>query len=864
MQFMFHGKPHSGSFVHGSSPLFPGCLKYLNCQIKFQIFNCSYRPLQCNRVIDFDVNAIGSSSNTIKCSISHPCGSETREELSREGYNNLICELCRVGDADEAMALLAQMEALGFRPNAVSYTFLITALGNVGRTLEADAIFQDMIRLGFKPGRKVYNVLLRGFLKKGLLRLADKVLVAIDDLGIRRNQETYEILLDYYVHAGRLPDTWSVIGEMKQEGLQLNSFVYSKVIGLYRDNGMWKKAMGIVREIKEMGVPLDKRIYNSIINTFGKYGELGEALEVFEKMQQEGIKPDITTWNSLIKWHCKFGDVANALELFAKMLEQGVYPDPKIFITIISRLGEQGNWDMMKKNFENMKCRGHKKSGVIYAVLVDIYGQYGRFLDAEECINALKLEGIQLSASVFSVLANAYAQQGLCEQTVKVLQLMEVAGIEPNLVMLNVLINAFGISGRLSEALSGVSPDVVTYSTLMKAFMRAKKFDQIPVIYKEMESAGCTPDRRAREMLQNAIMVLEQRHLYTSNTRNHHDFWDSNHIAEAVRLNNNWKQENKAEVFECATSMLSPSVMLQVTKLRLVPREDADARLTKAYQTAAVLFEVLKAVNLTESLEVADEIQVSVSALQNTRGLPWPKGHKKKVDEDILDWLQAMFGFRKDNVLDDTALTESLDKRVWALHSSGIFSCKSFFDYIIDNPQIPQFPFCKKVWKACVPLKVKVFMWALIHGGILTNDTLQKRRPNRLLNPQWCILCCKSGESVDHLFLHCPIALTLWHRLFRVGNGMWVAPKRSVHMLVIDFHTFGGSKRAKILWTCVVFATFWVLWWERNQRLFEDKFREVQCGDVEFEKKIDEKIGQFTDRVEKHPSKKIDEKIGQF
>uniref|UniRef100_A0A453Q8I5 1,3-beta-glucan synthase n=1 Tax=Aegilops tauschii subsp. strangulata TaxID=200361 RepID=A0A453Q8I5_AEGTS len=112
------------------------------------------------------------------------------------------------------------------------------------------------------------------------------------------------------------------------------------------------------------------------------------------------------------------------------------------------------------------------------------------------------------------------------------------------------------------------------------------------------------------------------------------------------------------------------------------------AQLTKAYQTAAVLFEVLKAVNVSQKIEVDQailethnqveekkklylpynilpldpdsaanqaimrypEIQASFHALRNTRGLPWPKDHEKKDDADLLEWLQALFGFQKDNV----------------------------------------------------------------------------------------------------------------------------------------------------------------------------------------------------------------------
>ncbi|KAL6509197.1 hypothetical protein OROGR_022507 [Orobanche gracilis] len=269
-----------------------------------------------------------------------------------------------------------------------------------------------------------------------------------------------------------------------------------------------------------MGMALDRIIYSSIIDTFGKHGKLGEALEVFDKMQEDCIKPDVKIWNSLIRWHCRFGDGSGALDLFDRMQKEGTYLDPKIFMTIISTLGEQGKWDDIRKFFVNMQEKGQQRSGSIYAVLVDIYGQYGKFQNADDCIQALKFEGVQLSPSIFCVLANAYAQQvfsesevlmvfmppqdsdlvspaqsylrvarnpipnleGLCEQTVRVLQLMEAEGMETNLIMLNVLINAFATAGRHMEALavyhhireSGINPDVVTFSTLMKAFLWSK------------------------------------------------------------------------------------------------------------------------------------------------------------------------------------------------------------------------------------------------------------------------------------------------------------------------------------------------------------------------------------------------------
>ncbi|CAN7016020.1 unnamed protein product [Brassica oleracea var. botrytis] len=455
----------------------------------------------------------------------HPVSRQiVTEELSISMYNRWIRYRCRTGGIDEAMSLLAELDSLGSQPDPRSYVTLIETLSALGRTLEADALFQEVIRSGLHGSYplRFYNALLGGYLRKGQLELALRVLDHMELENVEKNQETCEILLNYFVGAGRLEESWRVVNEMKKREFPLTSFVYGKIIRIYRDNGMWKKALGIVEEISEIGLPMDVEIYNSIIDTFGKYGELDEALQVLRKMQRSSdLKPNMSTWNSLIRWHCHHGAVDKALELFTMMQDQGLYPDPRMFVKLITRLGEKGSWNMISQSFESIKCREDRRdTRAIYAALVEIVGQFGSFQDPEELVGRLKSEGVAPSANMFCTLADAYAQQGLCKQTVKVLKMMEKEGTEPNLIMLNVLINAFGNAGKHMEALSiyhhikesGFTPDVVTYSTLMKAFTRAKKYEKVPEIFREMEASGCSADRKARQLLQNALMVLDKRH----------------------------------------------------------------------------------------------------------------------------------------------------------------------------------------------------------------------------------------------------------------------------------------------------------------------------------------------------------------
>jgi hypothetical protein len=115
-------------------------------------------------------------------------------------------------------------------------------------------------------------------------------------------------------------------------------------------------------------------------------------------------------------------------------------------------------------------------------------------------------------------------------------------------------------------------------------------------------------------------------------------------------------------------------------------------------------------------------------------------------------------------------------------------------------------------WKAKIPLKIKIFLWYLKNGAVLTKDNLVKR--------QWkgCTKCyfCTEQKTIQHLLFDCPMARLLWG-IVCVTFGI-TKPVDMGHLLGPWLRSFSNNQRNLVL--IGVAALYWALWITRKDLVF--------------------------------------------
>jgi hypothetical protein len=71
-------------------------------------------------------------------------------------------------------------------------------------------------------------------------------------------------------------------------------------------------------------------------------------------------------------------------------------------------------------------------------------------------------------------------------------------------------------------------------------------------------------------------------------------------------------------------------------------------------------------------------------------------------------------------------------------------------------------------------------MWTAALGKILTCDNLRKRN---VVVVEWCYMCKKSGEFIDHFLFHCEVAHDLWSYILTLFGVEWIMSQRVLDLL---------------------------------------------------------------------------------
>jgi len=160
------------------------------------------------------------------------------------------------------------------------------------------------------------------------------------------------------------------------------------------------------------------------------------------------------------------------------------------------------------------------------------------------------------------------------------------------------------------------------------------------------------------------------------------------------------------------------------------------------------------------------------------------------------------------------------DVFLWKWTSDHCFSTASaYWAFFIGQHEIPG---AKILHKSRAPGKCKFFLWLALHDRCWTAE---RRKRHNLQDDDSCALCDQESESIDHLLLGCSFARELWFNILLRLRWHFLTPGNLDESLA-DWWSRSRKRLQKADRKCfdsLVILTSWMIWKERNARIFDSK-----------------------------------------
>ena len=397
---------------------------------------------------------------------------------------------------------------------------------------------------------------------------------------MKPNDITINTMLDIMIKAGQIKRAWDLFDSMKDEfGVEPDKYSYSTIIKALKydlDSSKLERAFGILEYLKHKQgtVSNDEIIFNCLIDVCLKLNLMDKAEKVFREMKEIGVAPSKITYAIMIKGYGQVYNLEKAFGVFDEMKLANIPANEIIYGCLLNSCVRCANIERVTEVYNEMRHHDLDMNIILYTTLIKAYTKVKNLkLALEVYENMLKDEKVSPNIVIHNAMLDCCVE---CNEIVKMGEIYE------------------RVKEKAIEDENSPQPDLITYSTVIKGYARAKDMDKVFDIYSFLTANA--NNFQLDEVIYNSILDGCAKTNYLEKAMSIYEDMKKNSIKRSnvtysilVKLYANAKLEDKALQIldEMIENGVKPGIIVYTCLIQTCLR-------SKKFDTAIKLFESLK------------------------------------------------------------------------------------------------------------------------------------------------------------------------------------------------------------------------------------------------------------------------------
>jgi len=217
----------------------------------------------------------------------------------------------------------------------------------------------------------------------------------------------------------------------------------------------WQLALLLLQEMRDANMEVERVIYNTALSICVTATHFEEAVGLLADMEKVDGFADVITYNTLAKGYAKDGQLDACFELCGRLRSKGLEPSQVTYGILLDCCINQSRMDRAREVFDHMMQEGCAMNTVLYTTMIKGFARSEQVDEAMAIYERMRSDAsgnVSPDVITFSILVKANCDAGRQKTAMGLLEAMMELRLAPDEVIFNNL-----IGGCVHEANTGLA-----------------------------------------------------------------------------------------------------------------------------------------------------------------------------------------------------------------------------------------------------------------------------------------------------------------------------------------------------------------------------------------------------------------------